>query len=159
MEQPNFEGLELATRILAKAHDLTLATLRGDGSPHASTVHFVSDDMVVYAAIAIDSGKAHDLGRDGRVALTVNAPYSNWNEIQGLSIDGVAEFITEPHELSFVSTLMVHKFPAFKQIISPEVLPWPGMLFVRITPVILSLLDYTRGFGHTERFDMRKQDT
>ncbi|MET0858181.1 MAG: pyridoxamine 5'-phosphate oxidase family protein [Telluria sp.] len=157
MEQLNTEGLALVTRILAQADEMTLATIRHDGSPHASTVHFVSEDMVLYAAIALDSGKAHDLGRDGRVALTVNAPYGNWNEIQGLSIDGVAEFITEPRELSFVSALLLHKFPAFKEIILPEELPWPGMLFVRVTPRILTLLDYTRGFGHMETFDMRKQ--
>jgi hypothetical protein len=158
MKQLNLEDLELATRILSEVDDLTLATIRSDGSPHASTVNFVCEDMVLYAAIAIDSAKAHDLGRDGRVALTVNAPYGNWNEIQGLSIDGIAEFITEPGELSFVSSLLLNRFPAFREIISTEVLPWPGMLFVRITPRILTLLDYTHGFGHMETFDMREQD-
>jgi hypothetical protein len=32
------------------------------------------------------------------------------------------------------------------------------MLFIRITPERFALLDYTKGFGHTETFDARRQD-
>lgn len=159
MEQLDSDKFELATTILARANELTLATVRGDGSPHASTVNFACDGLLLYAAISIDGGKAHDLSGEGRVALTVNAPYDDWSDIQGMSIEGRAAFITDPTELSFASALLLQKLPGYARIIAqPQVLPWPGMLFIRITAEQLALLDYTKGFGHTESFDLRKQD-
>lgn len=159
MEQVDPGRSELATTILGKANELTLATVRTDGSPHASTVNFAADGLLLYAAISIDGGKAHDLGGDDRVALTVNAPYDDWSGIQGMSIDGRAAFVTDPTELSFASALLLQKLPAYARIIAqPTVLPWPGMLFIRITPERLALLDYTKGFGHTESFDLRNPD-
>lgn len=158
MAQLDSASFALATRILTTASQLTLATVRSDGSPHASTVNFASEDFILYAAIAIDGGKAHDLNRDRRVALTVNAPFGSWSEIQGLSIDGIAAFIQDPAELALASVLLLQKLPAFETIVTePATLPWPGMLFIRITPLRLAMLDYTRGFGHTESFDLREQ--
>lgn len=159
MQQLRSETLELAKNILANANELTLATVRGDGSPHASTVNFASDNLTLYAAISIDGGKAHDLNGEARVALTVSAPYVTWSDIQGMSIEGHAAFITDPEELSLASALLLLKLPDYARIIKdPHVLPWPGMIFIRITPEKVSLLDYTRGFGHTDAFDLRQQD-
>ena len=144
----------LASSILAGAADMTLATVRADGAPHASTVSFASDGLTLYVAIAIDSDKAHDIGRDARVSLTLNAPFRNWSEIQGLSIDGIASFIDQPDQHAWASALLLRKLPAYAGIISDTaVLPWPGMLFIRIEPRVLKLLDYTKGFGHTDRFE------
>lgn len=157
MQKMDSESFDLATSILESTNDLTLATLRADGSPHASTLSFASDGLVIYAAIAIDSHKAHDIGHDHRVALTVNAPYGNWSEIQGLSIDAHAELIRDPAELAVAGGLLLQKLPAYANIIAqPHVYPWPGMVFLRIMPQHLTLLDYTKGFGHMETFDLRK---
>jgi hypothetical protein len=159
MQQIDPDKYELATTILARAKELTLATVRGDGSPHASTVNFAADGLTIYAAISLDGSKAHDLSGEARVALTVNAPYDRWSEIQGMSIEGRAAFVTDPQELSFAGALLMYKLPEYERIITqPEILPWPGLLFIRIKPERLVLLDYTRGFGHSESFDLREQD-
>jgi general stress protein 26 len=111
MGQIDSDKFALATTILSRANELTLATVRADGSPHASTVNFAADGLLLYAAISIDGGMAHDLGGDDRVALTVNAPYEEWSGIQGMSIDGQAAFVTDPTELSFASALLLQKLP------------------------------------------------
>lgn len=153
MKQLDAEAADLVDRILAGAADLTLATLRADGSPRASTVSFVNQGHVLYAAIAIDSGKAHDISHDNRVAVTVNLPYASWAAIQGLAIDGHAAFVSDTDELAAVASLLHRKQPAFAKLIAdPTQLPWPGMLFLRITPQALALLDYTKGVGHTSYF-------
>lgn len=145
----------LACSLLASANEMTIATLRADGSPHASTVSFASDGLVLYAAIAIDSHKAHDIREDGRISLTVNAPFKNWNEIQGLSIDGVASMIDWPRGQEKASELLLKKLPAYVSLMgkSPGI-PWPGMLFIRVVPSALTLLDYTRHFGHSTHFKL-----
>lgn len=146
-------SFELACAILASTDDMTIATLREDGSPHASTVSFASDGLVLFAAIAIDSHKAHEIRQDGRVSLTVNTPVRNWNEIQGLSIDGIASMIDWPRGQEEASALLLKKLPAYASLVgkAPK-LPWPGMLFVRVVPTRLTLLDYTKRFGHSTQF-------
>lgn len=157
MDKPDPAATALIEHILATAPDLTLATLRQDGAPHASTVNFahrgLSGGLHLYAAISLDSGKAHEVHHDPRVALTVNLPYKSWADIQGLAIDGSAAFVTDRQELAAVAALLRRKLPAYDTIIErPDVLPWPGMLFMRISVRDLALLDYTRGYGHTSRF-------
>lgn len=147
-------SLTLACSILASTNEMSLATLRSDGSPHASTVSFASDNLVLYAAIAIDCHKAHEIREDGRVSLTVNAAFSSWNEIQGLSMDGVASLIDWPREQAAASALLLRKLPGYVALVgAAPSLPWPGMLFIRIVPTALTLLDYTKRFGHSTRFE------
>ena len=149
------ESYELACTILASANELTLATIGAQGWPHASTVSFASEGLMLVAAIALDSHKAHDIRRDGRVSLTVNAPFRNWNEIQGLSIDGVASMIEGRIDQAAAASLILKKLPAYAALVGEAApIPWPGMLFIRIVPSVLTLLDYTKRFGHSEQFTL-----
>lgn len=148
-------SFELACNILAGTNEMTLATVRADGAPHATTVSFASDGLVLFAAIAIDSHKAHDIREGGRVSLTVNAPFKEWNQIQGLSIDGMAAMIDWPRGQLQASGLLLKKLPAYGALVGQAPpLPWPGMLFIRIVPGALTLLDYTKRFGHSTRFEV-----
>ena len=143
----------LALGILARAKDATLASIRGDGMPHASTVNFANEELVIYAAIGIDSQKAHNIRLDPRVSLTVNAPYQDWSEIRAMSIDAAAEIISAPQQVREASELLLARFPQYARFVADTgTVPWPGMLFIRIVPHAISLLDYTQGFGHTRHF-------
>jgi hypothetical protein len=147
--------LDLATEILSLATELTLASIRPDGTPHASTVNFANSGLTVYLAVAIDCQKAHNIQHSSRVAFTANTAYRSWAEIRGLSIDASARLVTGVEELSLVSELLLQKYPEFSVVISnPAQRPWPGMLFIRCDPSCISLLDYTKGFGHTEYFQI-----
>lgn len=155
MHRLDTDAAALAEHILTSTPDLTLATLRADGSPHASALNFASDGLTIYAAISLDCEKAHEIGLDGRVGLTVNLPYSDWSAIRALSIHGEAQFVSGQQELATVAALLRRKLPAYDTIIArPDVLPWAGMLFLRIIPRHLALLDYTRGYGHTRYFEL-----
>jgi hypothetical protein len=111
--------------------------------------------MVLYVTIAIDTQKAHNIAYSDLVALTANAPYKRWSEIQGLAMEARATLVQDPAELALISDLLLAKYPEYAEIIvSPGIRPWPGMLFVRIAPISITLLDYTRGFGHTSSFSL-----
>jgi general stress protein 26 len=133
--------------ILEGASDMTIATTREDGYPQATTVSYVNDGPAIYFGCAAGSQKADNIARCNKVSLTVNLPYSNWEEIRGLSIGGRAVPVTDPKEMGRVGQLMLQKFP---QIAHYALTGMEGIILFRITPEIISLPDSRKGFGHTE---------
>lgn len=93
------------------------------------------------------SQKAANLARDDRVSATVDLAYRSWDEIRGVSLAGRARRVTDPGELARVGELFQRKFPQIAQLQPP-----PGMELVvfRIDLEVVSLLDYRKGFGHTD---------
>ena len=133
--------------ILDAAQDMTIATVREDGYPQATTVSYVNDGLAIYFGCTAESQKAKNIARTARVSLTVNLPYAGWNEIRGLSIGGKAEAVTDPEEIDQVGQLMFQKFPQIAPYAPTEL---EGAVLFRVTPEIISLLDYRKGFGHTD---------
>ena len=153
MELLTSSDYTLALGIIGRTNDLTLASIRPDGSPHATTVTFASDELTLYAAIGIDSEKAHNIRLDPRISLTLNTPYGDWNDIQGMSADGTAVIVGNPRQMARASNLLLHRFPQFAKFISGTTsVPWAGTVFIRISLESVALLDYARGFGHTGHF-------
>lgn len=131
--------------IITEGQDLTLATVRDDGWPQATTVSYASDGMTIYVGCGEDSQKARNLTRDPRVSLTINLPYSSWDEIRGLSIGGMARRLTTPDEMAKAGMQFMTKFaPEIGKAISGG----GGVALFEITPQVVSLLDYRKGFGH-----------
>jgi len=133
--------------VLTGASDMTIATIRPDGYPQATTVSYVTDGLTIYFGCAAESQKAQNIAYNDKVSLTVTLPYFSWEAIRGLSVGGTAKPVTDPNEINRVSELMLRKFP---QILQYALAGKKGLFLVRITPEVISLLDYRKGFGHTE---------
>lgn len=153
MENISQQQARQVIEILAAGKELVLALVRPDGTPHASTVSYANDGLRTFCAISLDSQKAHDIRHDAHVAYVINMPYRSWAEIRGVSIDATAKMLDQGSDLLLASTLLLQKYPEFAHVISnTAALPWPGMLFIALQPRCIALLDYTKGFGHTEYF-------
>lgn len=139
---------EQIVAILDAAQDLTVATNREDGYPQATTVSYANDGMTIYFGTGATAQKARNIARDGRVSLTVNLPYANWDEIRGLSIGGRASRVTDPDESGKVGALMLRKFPQIANYAAFG--SAMDMVLFRVAPEVISILDYSKGFGHTE---------
>ena len=133
--------------ILKRAGEMTIATIRSDGYPQATTVNYVSDGLIIYFGCAAESQKARNIACNDRVSLTITLPSFNWEEIRGLSMGGRASPVTDPAEISRVSEFMLRNFP---QILRYALAGKKGVYLVRITPEVISVLDYRKGFGHTD---------
>ncbi|WP_421934720.1 pyridoxamine 5'-phosphate oxidase family protein [Phenylobacterium sp.] len=139
---------EAIVAVLEAGKDLTLATLRPDGFPQATTVGYVSQGLAIYFGCSAKSQKAANLARDDRVSATIGLAYEHWNEIRGLSLGGRARRLTEEGEVGRAGALFLAKFaPEIGQYLSPD---GGEMALFEITPRVVSLLDYRLGFGHTE---------
>jgi nitroimidazol reductase NimA-like FMN-containing flavoprotein (pyridoxamine 5'-phosphate oxidase superfamily) len=141
-------------KLLSATHDLTLATLRPDGYPQATVVSYVHDGLILYAGIGLDSQKAHNIRQDNRVSATVTPPYADWQHIRGLSLAGLATIVGDAGEAAHAADLMLFRFPQLRRMVHAGSATWPGSVFVRITPSVISVLDYEQGFGHTELYEV-----
>ena len=144
--------------IIDDVDDMTIATIRDDGYPQATTVSYVNDGLVIYFGTSVTSQKAGNLGHCDKVSLTINRAYETWNDIEGLSIGGRATQVTDPAEQAKVGRLMFEKFPLIMNYVAVDESMAELALF-RIVPEVTSLLDYAKGFGHTEQFDVGEDRT
>ena len=133
--------------VLARHNNMTIATLRPDGFPQATTVGYASDGMTIYFGCGAQSQKAHNLSRDNRVSAAIDEDHANWTEIEGISLGGTAARVTDPEELSKVAALFLAKFPQIAAF-SPD--DRASTVIYRVTPTVVSVLDYSKGIGHNE---------
>lgn len=143
---------ERIVAILDSVADMTIATLRDDGYPQATTVSYVNDGLVIYFGTAANSQKAANLARDDKVSLTVNRPYHFWKDIVGLSISGRANAVSEAAEYRKAGRLLAERFPQVHVFADSGT---EDIKLFRVDPEVISLLDYSIGFGHTVSFDLR----
>ena len=134
--------------IIDNVDDMTIATIRKDGYPQATTVSYMNDGMTIYFMTPSNSQKAQNLAETDKVSLTINRLYESWNEIEGISLGGLANLVIDPAEKEKIGRLLLKKFPEAAEY-EPED-NTVGLAFFRIEPTAISLLDYKKGFGHTE---------
>lgn len=135
--------------LLAEHRIMTLATLRPDGWPQATTVGYANEGLTLYFLCGHDSQKAANLERDNRVSLTIDHDVDQVMEITGLSMAAHASPVIEPSEARKAMGLLIAKYSEQQSIPLPMPSPEDVRIF-RVTPVIISVLDYTKGFGHTD---------
>jgi nitroimidazol reductase NimA-like FMN-containing flavoprotein (pyridoxamine 5'-phosphate oxidase superfamily) len=133
--------------VLAGTRDMTIATNRADGYPQATSVSFVNDGLVIYFACDPASQKNANILRDGRVSIAVDLPYQRWDEIRGISAGGRAQAVTGKEERARVMRLMLDKFP---QIAAFDTNAMDDVAVIRVEPEVIALLDYRKGFGHSQ---------
>ena len=144
--------LQAVLRVLAQAQDMTLATIRPDGYPQATTVSYAHDGLTLYAAIALHGQKAHNITLNNKVSLTVTLPYADWRAIAGLSMGGVAELLSDAELIAVARRHLERRFADVDAWGGPNMSRAVG--YLRITPQVISLLDYSQGFGHAELLDV-----
>jgi len=129
---------------------MTIATLRPDGWPQATTVGYGHDGLTLYFLCGPDSQKAANLAGDNRVSLTIDHDTPQVMQITGLSMAARAQAVTDPAEAEKAMRLVIQKYPPPEE---PLPLPMPepsDVRIFRVTPTVISVLDYSKGFGHTD---------
>ncbi len=126
---------------------MTVATNRPDGWPQATTVGYVNDGLTIYFLCGPESQKAQNLARDNRLSLTVDHDVSDPMAITGLSMAAHAHPVIDSAELAKAMKLLVERYPEYANYPAPK--PEEIRVF-RVVPKVISVLDYSKGFGHTD---------
>jgi nitroimidazol reductase NimA-like FMN-containing flavoprotein (pyridoxamine 5'-phosphate oxidase superfamily) len=133
--------------LLARHNNMTIATIRPDGYPQATTVGYVNDGLDIYFGCGAQSQKAKNLALNSKVSIAIDRDYESWNQIQGLSLAGTAARVTDADEIKKVGGLLFAKFPQAADFSQDELL---ATVIFRVTPSVISVLDYTKAFGHSD---------
>jgi hypothetical protein len=133
--------------LLARHDNMTIATVRPDGYPQATTVGFANDGLKIYFGCATHSQKAANLAVNPKVSIAIDRDPKDWFEIEGLSLAGIAERVTDAGELAKAGELFFAKFPQIANFSQKDL---AVMAIYRVTPIVFSVLDYTKGFGHSD---------
>jgi general stress protein 26 len=144
---PTFKDFVL--HVIDNANDLTLATVRPDGYPQATTVSFAHDGLNLYVGIGKGSQKANNVRQNNKVSLTITLPYDDWRQIKGLSMSALAEVIEDGPGVDTARERLLARFPQIAEWTDPAMAGETA--FLKITPQVISVLDYSKGFGHTEQ--------
>ena len=144
----------LRQKILAllDAHRImTIATLRADGWPQATTVGYVNEGLTLWFLCGLESQKAANLARDNRVSLTIDHDTPDLLAITGLSMAARAFRVTDPAEAAKVLRLLPLKYPDAPPSTASMKMPGPDeVALFRVQPEVISVLDYAKGFAHTD---------
>jgi nitroimidazol reductase NimA-like FMN-containing flavoprotein (pyridoxamine 5'-phosphate oxidase superfamily) len=128
---------------------MTLATLRPDGWPQATTVGYANEGLTIYFLCGLTSQKAENKSKDNRVSLTIDHDTSDIMAITGLSMAAYAKRVVDRAEAEKALRLIPSKYPP--QPSWDGEMPSPDQVAIyRIIPKVISVLDYTKGFGHTD---------
>jgi nitroimidazol reductase NimA-like FMN-containing flavoprotein (pyridoxamine 5'-phosphate oxidase superfamily) len=143
---------EIRRKILALLDEhriMTIATLRPDGWPQATTVGYVNEGMTIYFLCGLDSQKAKNLARDDRISLTIDHDTADLMKLTGLSMAARVHAVDDRAEADKVLRMLPLKYPDAPPL--PVKMPTPDEIrLFRVTPTVISVLDYSKGFGHTD---------
>jgi nitroimidazol reductase NimA-like FMN-containing flavoprotein (pyridoxamine 5'-phosphate oxidase superfamily) len=145
----NEEIREKILTLLDQHRIMTVATLRPDGWPQATTVGYVNEGLTLYFLCGLDSQKAKNLARDNRISLTIDHDAADLMTITGLSMAARTQAVDDRAEAEKVLRMLPLKYPNTPPL--PMKMPNPDEIrLFRVTPTIISVLDYSKGFGHTD---------
>lgn len=143
---------EIRRKILALLDQhriMTVATLRPDGWPQATTVGYVNEGLSLYFLCGLESQKAKNLALDDRLSLTIDHDTADLMAITGLSMAARAQAVDDRAEAEKVLRMLPLKYPEAPPL--PMQMPSPEEVRIfRVTPSVISVLDYSKGFGHTD---------
>jgi len=154
---------------LLNEHRVTaIATNRPDGWPQTTLVGYVNDGFLLYCFIARNSQKHTNILRDPRVSVAIGSDAPRPLDIKGLSFAAKASVVSDSNEIEHISGLRLKRYPEYAAVPRPVAQTgiaqrisrpaYRGVVLLRIAPEIISVLDYSRGFGHADLITFSERD-
>ncbi len=137
--------------VLRSQHLMTLATLRPDGYPQATTLNYISDGFTIYFATDAASQKAGNIKLNGKVAVAIANQAQDFYKLRGLSLSGNASRLFDKEQADEVALQLFRKLPQSKRFVPDD---RKQLAVFAITPVAISLVDYAAGFGTSHLLEL-----
>lgn len=159
---------KLILQLLDEHRVMTIATNRPDGWPQATMVGYVNDGYLLYCFVARNTQKYANIQRDPRISIAIGSDAPTPLALKGLSLAARATEVTDRSEFDDINKLRLKRFPEYPALlqapysepldrVSPQPSPTRTAL-LRIAPEIISVLDYSKGFGHSDLVTFSARD-
>ena len=137
--------------VLRRQKFMTVATIRPDGYPQATTVNYIHDDLILYFATAATSQKAGNIQTNNKVSVAIVDQAEDFYKLRGLSLSGTAARVRDKQRADEFALRLFSSFPQSKRLVAED----PKELAVfEIRPVAIALVDYASGFGTTHLVEL-----
>jgi nitroimidazol reductase NimA-like FMN-containing flavoprotein (pyridoxamine 5'-phosphate oxidase superfamily) len=136
-----------AVGILDRYRLMTIATLRADGWPQATMVNYANEGLLLYFIISRQSQKYANIQRDSRVSIAIGRDFDDPREIKALSIAANASDVRDPVQWEHAVDLILARHPVLAALGRPD--PAHSAV-IRAYCSIVTILDYSEGFGHAD---------
>lgn len=136
-----------AVEILDHNRLMALSTVRPDGWPQATLVGYANEGLLLYFVVSRTSQKLANIIKDDRVSLAVGRDFDDPATIKALSIAAHASEVTDAIQRQRAVDLLLHRHPGLRRLSRPET---PGSAVMRAYPELVTISDYSKGFGHAD---------
>jgi len=148
MTRPEASAMkERVIEILNANRIMAIATVRPDGWPQTTLVGYASEGILIYFAISRTGQKFANIERDNRVSIAIGRDFDDPKSIRGLSMAAHASEVTDPDQRDRALELLLDQHPGLKRL---EGLNFTDSAVMRAAPAMISIIDYSKGFGHTD---------
>lgn len=136
-----------AVQILHQNRIMAISTLRPDGWPQTTMVGYAHDGLLIYFIISRESQKFANIEADDRVSIAIGSDFHDPKTITGLSMAARASEVRDPKQRAEALKLIMERRPGLARLEPPDS---SHSAVMRAYPSIVSILDYSKGFGHAD---------
>lgn len=136
-----------ATDILDTHRIMAIATVRPDGWPQTTIVGYANDGLLLYFLISRTSQKFANILHDDRVSIAIGDEPRDFRELKALYAGAHASEVTDPKQRERAWRLLMQRHPNLTEFELPD--PSEAAM-MRAPCMFVSILDFTKGFGHTD---------
>jgi nitroimidazol reductase NimA-like FMN-containing flavoprotein (pyridoxamine 5'-phosphate oxidase superfamily) len=136
-----------AIDILQDNRLMAISTVRSDGWPQATMVSYANEDILIYFIVSKASQKFANIERDNRVSLVIGRDFHDPSTIKAVSIAARASEVRNPRQRERAIKLLLERHPGLRRLERPE---QGHSAVMRANPEIITILDYSKGFGHAD---------
>jgi len=139
---------QTAITILNAHRIMAISTLRPDGWPQTTIVGYANEGFDIFFLIFRSSQKFANISHDDRVSVAVGEEPESLAELNAVYAGARAQEITEPNQRAYAWRLLTQRHPNLTGFEPPRT---SETALMRATCEHISVLDFSQGFGHTEK--------
>ncbi len=143
--------LQPAIQILDSHRMMAISTARPDGWPQTTMVGYANRGWTIYFLIFRDSQKFSNISRDDRVSIAVSGEARSLGQAKAVYAGAHAGEVTDPKERADAWMLLVERHPNLADFGLPDE---SETALMHATCRYVSMVDYSKGIGHTEAFEV-----
>jgi uncharacterized protein len=150
------DGLRERVQEYLRDHHVTTLASYGAEGVWAAAVFYANDGFAIYFLSSPTSRHGRNLAANPRVSAAIHEDYSDWREIKGVQMEGIASVLAG-HEEETARRLYGAKYPVvgkLEQAPAAIVKALAKVRWYKLVPERLYFIDNSAGFGHREEIDL-----